>query len=137
MAARKRRARAHRRTRKDPAAVMSQSAHAIWLAGLGAFERARAEGPKMFDALVEQGKGIGGKARQAADQALRNLRDGGAFDVQELTRQVRELGDTVRRMASPPARARRSTAAKRGAAKRKVKRTVSRTRRSAAAAARR
>ena len=137
MTARKRRARPrHETRRKDPATVMAHSAQAIWLAGLGALERARAEGPRMFDALVEQGKGLGGKARQAADHALRNLRDGSAADVEELTRQVRELGETVRRIATPPSRKRRSAAASRGAVKRKAKRTVSRAKHSAAAARR-
>src|SRR5689334_6305476 len=63
-------------TRDDDAAkAFADSAQRIWLAGLGAFERARTEGPRMFDALVEQGKTLGGRAREAADQALRNVRD--------------------------------------------------------------
>jgi hypothetical protein len=136
MAARKRRARTHRPTRNDPSAAVAQSAHAIWLAGLGAFERAREEGPKMFEALVAQGKGMGGKARQAADQALRELRAGrglAGIDVQELTRQVKELGETVRRMATPPARTRRAAAARGSTVKRKVKRTAARVKRKATA----
>ncbi len=136
MAARKRRARAHRTTRKDPSAAMAQSAHAIWLAGLGAFERARQEGPKMFEALVQQGKGMGGKARQAADQALADLRAGrglAGIDVKELTRQVKELGETVRRMATPPAAHAAPQGSRSGAAKRKVKRTAGRVKRTATA----
>ncbi len=72
----------------DAAKGISDSAQKIWLAGLGAFERARAEGPRMFDTLVEQGKSLGGQAREAADQALRSLKDGassagGRFDKLE------------------------------------------------------
>src|SRR5260221_8667878 len=72
----------------DAAKAISDSAQKIWLAGLGAYERARAEGPRMFDTLVEQGKSLGGQARDAADQALRALRDtassaGGRFDKLE------------------------------------------------------
>jgi poly(hydroxyalkanoate) granule-associated protein len=112
MAARKRRSRAHRPRTPEPGAAFADSAQRIWLAGLGAYERAREEGPKMFDVLVEQGRGLGGKAREAADQALRGLRDGstverlqklGRGDVSELTRQVRELGETLSRLATPPA----------------------------------
>ena len=54
---------------------MRDSAQKIWLAGLGAFERAKSEGPKMFDALVEQGKGLRDRAADAADQALKAVRE--------------------------------------------------------------
>ncbi len=46
----------------------------IWLAGLGAFERARKEGPKMFEVLVDRGRALRGQARDAADQALKTVR---------------------------------------------------------------
>jgi poly(hydroxyalkanoate) granule-associated protein len=132
MAARKRRTRA-RSTQREPGAAIADSAQKIWLAGLGAFERARAEGPKMFDVLVREGRSVGGRARDAADQALKGLRDGSTLarlqsisggDVNELARQVRELGETVKRLALPPRGATRKAAARRGAAKRKVKRAV-------------
>ena len=113
----------------DAARAINESAQKIWLAGLGAFERARAEGPRMFDTLVEQGKSLGGQARDAADQALRTLKEqasgaGGRFDkleqvfedrvsrslrrlgvitrseVADLSQGVRELSDQVREMMS-------------------------------------
>ena len=55
---------------------VAESAQRIWLAGLGAFERARDEGPRVFDALVEQGQQMNDRAREAAEQALRSVRDG-------------------------------------------------------------
>ena len=55
---------------------VAESAQRIWLAGLGAFERARGEGPRVFDALVEQGQQMNERAREAAEQALRTVRDG-------------------------------------------------------------
>src|ERR1700674_2757832 len=72
----------------DAGKAVSDSAQKIWLAGLGAYERAKAEGPKMFETLVEQGKSLGGKAREAADQALKTMREGtsgaaGRFDKLE------------------------------------------------------
>ena len=111
----------------DAARAITDSAQKIWLAGLGAFERARAEGPRMFDTLVAQGKDIGGQAREAADQALRSLKEStsgasGRFDkleqvfeervqrslkrlgvltrgeVDELNQGVRELADQVREL---------------------------------------
>jgi poly(hydroxyalkanoate) granule-associated protein len=109
----------------DTTKAVSDSAQRIWLAGLGAFERAKAEGPKMFNVLVEQGKEFAERARGAADQALKNVREsasgaGGRFDkleqvfedrvskslgrlgvmtrgeVADLSRQVAHLTDEVR-----------------------------------------
>ena len=59
---------------KQLAQAVSQSAQKIWLAGLGAFARARTEGDKLFDLLVEQGKVIRSKSGRAADQAMKKVR---------------------------------------------------------------
>jgi poly(hydroxyalkanoate) granule-associated protein len=112
----------------EAAKALSDSAQKIWLAGLGAFERAKAEGPKMFETLVAQGKTFAERARGAADQALQNVRDGasgagGRFDkleqvfedrvskslgrlgvmtrgeVADLSKQVADLAEEVRLMA--------------------------------------
>ena len=125
MAKRKTASRAASADAPDATKAISDSAQKIWLAGLGAYERARSEGPRMFDVLVEQGRSIGGKARETADQALQALRDGalsagGRFDkleqvfeervsrslgrlgvltrseVADLSQGVRELADEVR-----------------------------------------
>src|SRR5690349_745271 len=110
----------------DPAQAIRDSAQKIWLAGLGAFERAKSEGPRMFETLVEQGRQMGSRAQQAADEAWKNVRDSAqagakwdkleqvfedrvskslgrlgvltARDVEDLSRQVRELNETVARM---------------------------------------
>ena len=136
MATRKSRSRTSRPAEggNETARAINDSAQKIWLAGLGAFERARAEGPRMFDTLVEQGKSLGGQAREAADQALRTLKEqasgaGGRFDkleqvfedrvstslrrlgvvtrseVADLSQGVRELSDQVREMMSAQGRA--------------------------------
>lgn len=60
---------------EQAAETLSDSAQKIWLAGLGAFERAKSEGPRMFEALVEQGKGLRSRASEAADQALKAVRE--------------------------------------------------------------
>jgi poly(hydroxyalkanoate) granule-associated protein len=116
----------------DSAQAIRDSAQKIWLAGLGAFERARTEGPRMFETLVEQGRSMGARAMGAADEALKTLREtdhsGGrwdkleqvfedrvskslgrlgvltARDVEDLSRQVSELNATVRKMMAGSAR---------------------------------
>ena len=107
--------------------ALRDSAQKIWLAGLGAFERAKSEGPRMFDTLVEQGKDLRSRASEAADQALKAVREQageaqGKWDkleqvfedrvsrslsrlgvltsreVGDLSRQVEELNQQVREM---------------------------------------
>lgn len=56
------------------AQAVTQSAQKIWLAGLGAFARARTEGDKLFDVLVEQGKTLRSRSEKAADQAMKTVR---------------------------------------------------------------
>ena len=138
----------------DAARAINDSAQKIWLAGLGAFERARAEGPRVFDTLVEQGKSLGGQAREAADQALRSLKESasgasGRFDkleqvfeervqrslkrlgvltrdeVAELNQGVRDLADQMRELMAQQATASKG-AAKKGPARKGKKRAAKR-----------
>ncbi|MFO1415439.1 MAG: phasin family protein [Burkholderiales bacterium] len=51
---------------KDMAAQVLDSSRHIWLAGLGAFSRAQAEGMKVFETLVRQGEALESKTRRAA-----------------------------------------------------------------------
>ncbi|MCZ7564169.1 MAG: phasin family protein [Burkholderiales bacterium] len=50
----------------DLAQTVRDSAHQIWLAGLGAWGKTRAEGAKVFNALVREGKGIESHTRKLA-----------------------------------------------------------------------
>ena len=59
---------------KDESRGVLESSRQIWLAGLGAFSRARDEGDGLFNTLVEQGKGLRERARGAADEALKTAR---------------------------------------------------------------
>jgi poly(hydroxyalkanoate) granule-associated protein len=124
---------------ENAAEGVRDSAQKIWLAGLGAFERAKSEGPRMFDALVEQGKGLRSRAAEAADQALKTVREQAgeaqgrwdkleqvfedrvsrtlhklgvvtASEVSELSRQVEELTRQVRGMGRPSAASRKKAA---------------------------
>lgn len=54
-------------TSADP---VRDSAHHIWLAGLGAFTKAQEEGSKMFDALVQEGQAMQRKAQATAEEKL-------------------------------------------------------------------
>jgi poly(hydroxyalkanoate) granule-associated protein len=133
----------------DPSQAVRESAQKIWLAGLGAFERAKAEGPKMFEMLVKQGRELSGRAREAADQALRNVREqasdaGGkwdkleqvfedrvsrslgklgvltARDIEDLSRQVSELNASVRDLMSGAGKSPGGAKTRAGAKKKKA-----------------
>jgi poly(hydroxyalkanoate) granule-associated protein len=54
------------RSSKDMSQSVRDSSRQIWLAGLGAFSRAQAEGRKVFDALVRQGETLETHTRSAA-----------------------------------------------------------------------
>ena len=49
---------------------IKESAHEIWLAGLGAFAKAQQEGVKAFEALVKDGVGLQKKTQAAAEEGF-------------------------------------------------------------------
>jgi poly(hydroxyalkanoate) granule-associated protein len=52
------------------ASTVRESAQQIWLAGLGAFAKTQAEGAKVFDALVKEGRNIEGRTRKFAQMGM-------------------------------------------------------------------
>jgi len=56
-----------------PVGEVSEYAKQIWLAGLGAFNRAQEEGGKLFDSLVEQGREIEARNRQFAEEQVETV----------------------------------------------------------------
>ena len=54
---------------KDLAQAVLDSSHQIWLAGVGAFVRARQEGSKAFETLVQQGGKLEQRTKLAAETA--------------------------------------------------------------------
>ena len=54
---------------KDIQEDVKDSAHQIWLAGLGALAAVEEGGTKLFKDLVEKGKGYESRGRQAVDEA--------------------------------------------------------------------
>ena len=49
---------------------VKDSAQQIWLAGMGAFSRAQAEGTKVFEALVKEGASLQKKTQTAAEEKI-------------------------------------------------------------------
>jgi len=88
----------------DPTQAIRDSAQKIWLAGLGAFERAKTDGPRMFETLVEQGRNMGARAVGAADEALKTMRQADYSGttqklMESIQRQVETLNENLKRMA--------------------------------------
>ena len=52
------------------ASAVKDSAQQIWLAGMGAFAKAQAEGGKVFDALVKEGVSLQRKTQAVAEEKL-------------------------------------------------------------------
>ncbi|MDE2299890.1 MAG: phasin family protein [Burkholderiales bacterium] len=52
------------------AGAVKDSAQQIWLAGMGAFSRAQAEGTKVFEALVKEGTSLQKKTQSAAEEKI-------------------------------------------------------------------
>jgi len=62
------------------------SAQQIWLAGLGAFAKAQAEGGKLFDSLVKEGSALDAKTRKFTQAKVDEARG----NVESTLGQVRE-----------------------------------------------
>jgi poly(hydroxyalkanoate) granule-associated protein len=61
-------------TENQLAVRIRESANQIWLAGLGAFAKAQAEGLKMFDSLVAEGEKVQARTKTAADERIAEMR---------------------------------------------------------------
>ena len=58
---------------KNLGKAYKESAQQIWLAGLGAFSKAQADGTKAFEALVKEGQAIQGKAQTIAQEKFAEI----------------------------------------------------------------
>ncbi len=61
--------------RKSAAKTISESARQIWLAGLGAFSKAQAEGSRVFEQLIQEGSELDEKTRQYTKAQLKQMRE--------------------------------------------------------------
>jgi poly(hydroxyalkanoate) granule-associated protein len=120
---------------------MTESAHKIWLAGLGAMAVAEEEGSKLFRSLVERGEDIEGRGKDKVEKAkgtvagVKTVAESywGTFErtvddqmtavihrigvptkteIEDLTKKVEDLTKSVEKL-----RAKQTTAARRPAAK--------------------
>ena len=66
--------------------TVMDSAQQIWLAGLGAFAKAQAEGGKLFESLVKEGTALDAKTRKFTDAKVAEARG----NVESTLGQVRE-----------------------------------------------
>jgi poly(hydroxyalkanoate) granule-associated protein len=69
---------------KDLSQSVLNSSHQIWLAGLGAFSRAQAEGMKVFETLVRQGERLEQKTRRAASDTAAAARGAARAKAKEM-----------------------------------------------------
>lgn len=70
---------------KNVTQLVMDSAHQIWLAGLGAFAVAQTEGPKVFNNLVKEGESVQARAAKAASAQISQVSKSasGAWDKLE------------------------------------------------------
>ena len=61
-------------TEKVNKQTINHAAREIWLAGLGAFATAQAEGAKVFEGLVKEGEAMEKKTRKSVDSKVTEIR---------------------------------------------------------------
>ena len=69
---------------KDLSQSVLESSRQIWLAGLGAFSRAQAEGTKVFETLVKQGESLESKTKKVAADTAAMARGAATAKVKEV-----------------------------------------------------
>ena len=62
-------------TNRPSSQSVQDSAHLIWLAGLGAFAKVGEEGGKLFETLIKEGEKVEKKARDAASATLEEVQE--------------------------------------------------------------
>lgn len=77
------------------AAAVRESAQQIWLAGLGAFSKAQAEGGKVFDALVREGRGIQRRTRAMTEERIGDVTGKVSKAAGEITKQATQSWDKL------------------------------------------
>ncbi|TNF78269.1 MAG: poly(hydroxyalkanoate) granule-associated protein [Acidobacteria bacterium] len=89
----------------DVTKELRESAHKIWLAGLGAVATAEEEGSKLFNSLVKKGEKYETKGRKEFDKVLRRVDDakgkaGSTWDKVEDSID-KKVGEALKRMGVP------------------------------------
>ncbi len=82
----------------DPTASILESAQNIWLAGLGAFGKAQAEGGKLFQGLVKDGSALEQKTRKIAGAAANDVRGAVANSVTQVRERTQDTWARLEQM---------------------------------------
>ena len=83
---------------KDLSQSVLDSSRQIWLAGLGAFSRAQAEGGKVFESLVKQGESLETKTKKAAAHTAAFARGAATAKVKEVQKGVNGTWDKLEKV---------------------------------------
>lgn len=75
-------------------------AREIWLAGLGALSRLEEEGDKVFQTLIERGKGYEDKRREQLEEATENLREQQESFTEDVTQRLDDATKSVEKAVS-------------------------------------
>lgn len=78
--------------------TLSESAQQIWLAGVGAFSRAQAEGTKLFDALIKEGMTLEQTARRFAGGQADVMRDAVSSTVGQARERAEDTWDRLEKV---------------------------------------
>ncbi len=80
--------------------TVRDSAQEIWLAGLGAFSKAQAEGSKVFEALVKEGVGLQKKTRALAEDKLAGMTGNVAKAASQWSKAANDISGKAQSTAS-------------------------------------
>lgn len=76
--------------------AIKESAHEIWLAGLGAFAKAQEEGQKVFKALVREGSTIQQRTAKVTEGKMSDVSD----RVNDVTSKVTQVASDLQKQAT-------------------------------------
>jgi len=78
------------------AGAIKESAHEIWLAGLGAFAKAQEEGQKVFKALVREGSSMQQRTMKATEEKVGDV----TGRMNEVTNKVTQVAAGLQKQAT-------------------------------------
>lgn len=78
--------------------TVMDSAQQIWLAGLGAFAKAQAEGGKLFESLVKEGTLLDAKTRKFTEARVNEVRGNVESTVGQVRERSQETWDKLERV---------------------------------------
>ncbi|MEO7432456.1 MAG: phasin family protein [Dokdonella sp.] len=78
--------------------TVMDSAQQIWLAGLGAFSKAQAEGGKLFEALVKEGSALDAKTRRFTEAKVSEVRGNVESTIGQARERSQETWDKLEKI---------------------------------------